>query len=84
MIRYTVVWHGGAQDELARLWIESTDRNLLSTAANVIDRELSTDAQVKGVSVEGVLRVMTVAPLQVLFAVSDPDRLVRVLHIVTL
>ena len=83
MIKYTVVWHGGAQDELARLWIEATDRRLVSIAANAIDLELASDAQRKGVHVTGDLRLLAVAPLQILFPVSDPDRLARVLHVVS-
>jgi len=82
MIKYTVVWHGRAQDELARLWIETADRRSVSIAANAIDLELASDAQRKGVHVTGDLRHLAIAPLQILFAVSEPDRVARVLHIV--
>ena len=27
MIRYTVVWHDGAQDQLARIWMDAADRD---------------------------------------------------------
>jgi hypothetical protein len=82
MTKYTVVWHGKAQDDLARLWIETTDRRPLSAAANSIDLELASDALHKGVAIIGELRLLTIAPLQILFAVSEPDRLAKVLHVV--
>jgi hypothetical protein len=47
MTRYTVVWHGSAQDELAELWIKAPDRNAVTAAAHLIDVELSQDVATK-------------------------------------
>ena len=80
MTRFTVVWHQDARDELARLWIESADRGAVTSAADTIDRELSVDASMKGNAIPDGLRQMVCPPLRVLFAVSEADRLVRVLQ----
>ena len=47
MTRYTVVWNPLAENELAELWIGAEDRGNLSRAADLIDRELGTDAHFK-------------------------------------
>jgi hypothetical protein len=79
MTRFTVVWHQKAQDELATLWIEAADRAAVASAAGAIDRCLTSDADGKGTPIIDVIRQFTVPPLRVLFAVSEPDRMVRVL-----
>ena len=79
MTRYTVVWHQEAHDELARLWLEAPDRNAMGLAANAIDRHLAGDASEKGIAVPDGLRQLTISPLRVIFAVSEPDRMVKIL-----
>ena len=79
MTKYTVVWHEKAQDELAQLWLDAAGRKAVSAAANQIDQTLSLDAEGKGVPLIGNLRFMAVSPLRVLFHVSEPDRLAKVL-----
>jgi len=81
MTRYTVVWHQDAHDELARLWLESRDREAVTLAADAIDRRLSSDALTQGITVPDNLRQLTIPPLRVLFAVSEPDRMEKVLDI---
>ena len=49
MIRFTVVWHSEAQDELASIWLDAADRQSVTLAANAIDRHLATDATAKGI-----------------------------------
>jgi hypothetical protein len=44
MTRFTVVWHEGAHEELAEVWINARDRNAVTAAAHLIDVELSQDA----------------------------------------
>ena len=41
MTRYTVVWHDSTLDELAEIWVNARDRNAVTTAAHIIDVELS-------------------------------------------
>lgn len=81
MIRYTVIWHQSALEELTRLWLAARDRRSITTAADSIDGQLSRDANVKGVLVEDGLRELSVPPLCVLFSVSEPDRMVKVLTV---
>ncbi|MBC7855311.1 MAG: hypothetical protein IAF94_17930, partial [Pirellulaceae bacterium] len=40
-MKYTVIWEPDAANELARLWLDSTDRQTVADAANEIDRLLS-------------------------------------------
>lgn len=79
MTRYTVVWHHQAHDELAQLWIDAENRAAVTLAASMIDRHLVTDASAKGTAAPDNLRQLAIPPLRVLFAVSEPDRLVRIL-----
>jgi hypothetical protein len=79
MTRYTVVWHQAALDELARLWLDAPDRTAVTLPARAIDRHLAADASEKGTAVADDFRQLTVPPLRVLFAVSELDRMARVL-----
>jgi hypothetical protein len=63
MTRYTVVWHGSTQDELAEIWITARDRNAVTAAAHIIDVELTHDAATKGVEVSEGLRAFFAPPL---------------------
>ena len=81
MTRYTVVRHREARDELARLWLEAQDRKAVQLAASAVDRHLATDAPEKGTVVPDRLRQLVLPPLRVIFAVSEPDRMVRVLEV---
>jgi hypothetical protein len=78
--RYTVAWHNDALDELTSLWMASTDRRSIA-AADAIDSELAQDAGLAGVTVGDDLRELLLPPLRVLFSVSEPDRLVKVMTI---
>ena len=81
MIRYTVVWHLEARDELAEIWTDSEDRSAVAAAADLIDRQLAADAVEKGLELSEGLRALFVPPLRVLFAVREDDRLVEVLWV---
>ena len=79
MTRYTVVWVESAVNELASLWLAGGDRNEITTAINVIDHELGTDAESKGESASEGLRSLSAAPLRVLFAIRADDRIAEIL-----
>ena len=81
MIRYTVVWPRGSEDELAEIWIHAQDRPAVTAAADAIDQQLSVDASTKGVELSEGLRALFAPPLRVLFAVREDDRLVEVLRV---
>jgi hypothetical protein len=48
MTRYTVVWHPVAGDRLSEMWLVSTSREDITTASNLIDREMTVDALERG------------------------------------
>ncbi|MFI5461497.1 MAG: hypothetical protein ACHRXM_39395 [Isosphaerales bacterium] len=81
MTRYTVVWHGSAHNELAELWTTARNRNAVTTAAHIIDVELSHDAATKGVEVSEGLRAFFAPPPRILFSVDEGDRLVEVVRV---
>ena len=81
MTRCTVVWHREARDELATLWIEARDRKAVGLAASAVDRHLLADAEQKGTAIPDQLRQLTIPPLRVIFSVSEPDRMVRILNV---
>ena len=81
MIRFTVVWHIDARNQLAEIWVRAEDRNAVSRASDAIDNFLAVDATAKGTVVEGDLRELTIQPLKILFGVSEPDRLVKVVDV---
>jgi hypothetical protein len=60
MIRYAVVWHQDAQNQLAQLWVEAFDRNAIMQSADAIDAFLAWDAATKGTLVEGDLHKLSV------------------------
>lgn len=78
MTRYTVTWNEYAVEDLARTWIESTDRQKLTHAVASIDASLMHDPLIKGIDFYGD-RLLVIPPLAVVFAVRADDRIVEVL-----
>ncbi len=79
-MRFTVTWHPAAADELAALWLASSDRTTLTAAANSIDAVLAEDPESKGEEFYGD-RLLVVAPLGVTFTVRAEDQVVEVLQV---
>jgi plasmid stabilization system protein ParE len=79
-MRYTVVWSVAAQNELARIWLQASDRQAVTKAANRIDAILAVSPETKGEEFYRD-RLIVDPPLHVVFAVSPDDRRVEVLHI---
>jgi hypothetical protein len=77
MTRYTVVWSIPAQNQLARIWIDSDQRQAITAAADAIDARLATDPSTKGEPLKEGLRTLDVPPLHALFEVQELDRIVR-------
>lgn len=84
MIRYTVVWPKSVRDELADIWIEASNRNAVTAAANEIDVQLLRNALTKGLELHEGLRALFVPPLRVVFTVNEDDLIVEVLRITRL
>ncbi len=80
-MRYTVIWKPPAEQELADLWMNAEDRNVITDAADQIDDLLRQDAGELGESRTGPIRRMFVPPLGVAFEVREADRLVLVLSV---
>ena len=77
-MRRTVTWDPAASDELLRLWLqESNKRNAITIASHRIEQMLRFGATIYG-QPSGSDRTLTVAPLSVLYTVSDADMLVTV------
>ncbi len=81
MTRYTVTWVQSALDELTELWLAVENKQALSAAANAIDAALGLDPSAKGSPESDALRSLTIAPLRVLYAVRELDRVVEVLTV---
>jgi hypothetical protein len=79
-MRYTVVWVPSALNELARIWIGTSDQQAVADAADLIDKVLRTSPERVGVDWGGE-RYVEVEPLAVVFTVDPGDCLVRVLEV---
>jgi len=78
---WTVVWVPDAEQELADLWLNATDRDRITLAAAEIERRLRHDPESAGESREAGRRILIAPPLAATFRVSPADRLVQVLNL---
>jgi plasmid stabilization system protein ParE len=76
--RFTVTWTQNALDQLAELWIGTTDREALTRAGNRIDEELAVDPHDKGAGLHEGLRSLERPPLRVIYEVVQGDRVVEI------
>lgn len=81
MPRFTGIWVKSAEAELTQLWLDSSDRSQVQFAADAIDNELAENASDKGNELSEGLRVLTVLPLKVIYAVREDDRIAEVLRV---
>ena len=79
-MRYTVVWNQDVQDELGQLWIDSGNKKGIAQAADRIDWELMNSPADKGEPFGDRFHIIEV-PLQIIYQVSEDDRLVTVLQV---
>ena len=80
-MRYTVVWTTKAERRLAKIWLEAANKAFVTNAANEIDRLLRDDPWGCSEGREIGLRILTVAPLGVIFRVFPDDRQVKVISV---
>ena len=78
---FTVAWRPTAQNKLADIWVQAPDKAAVSRAADKIDADLRVDAHLKGLPYIGPTRIHLEAPLVVVFRVSEPNRIVRILKV---
>jgi mRNA-degrading endonuclease RelE of RelBE toxin-antitoxin system len=82
-MKYTVLWSTGAENQLAEIWLTAADRQAVTQAQAEIDHELSRNPLQKATHVAEGLYRLRIAPLQILFELSEPDRRVRVVAVRT-
>jgi hypothetical protein len=70
-MNYTVTWTRHALRQFLDLWTAATDPDAVDAAASRIDHTLTTDAERRGESRTGDVRILFDPPLAVLF-VADP------------
>jgi plasmid stabilization system protein ParE len=78
---YALDWSQRAQDELADLWTNATDRDAVTAAADEIERLLSRDPLGHGESRSGNRRILFEPPLAVLYRVDPQRRAVTVITV---
>ena len=79
-MRFTVTWHPSAEQELAEIWLQASDRENVTQAANIIDRVLASEPLTHGEDFYGD-RILVALPLAVTYTVSQPDRSVQILQV---
>ena len=77
-MKWTVIWKADAESDLAKMWVDATDKAAISAAANHIDALLRKDPLNTGESRTDGDRVYFETPLGILFTVGDMDRKVFV------
>lgn len=73
-MNFTAEWLPSAEQELADLWVNATDRADVAAAADAIDAALARDPLSLGESRGGITRIAVVSPLGVLFDVQVSQR----------
>ena len=71
-MRFTVIWSLIAQDQLAALWINVTDRSAVTIAQHQIDQLLCVDPDTQGAPFFGD-RILAISPLTVVFSINMMD-----------
>ena len=77
-MRYTVDWEPDAEQEFTAIWMNASDPNVVTGAANEIERRLAYDPSSQGEARSGRDRVLFEPPLVVYFEVDDDARKVSV------
>jgi mRNA-degrading endonuclease RelE of RelBE toxin-antitoxin system len=80
-MKWTVVYLPSADSDLADIWMDSSNRQAVSDAADIIGTELSRRPLDVGESREGKMRLIIQLPLIVFYDVVPDDLKVTVWHI---
>lgn len=78
---YTVSWTPLAQNQLAGLWLDATERDRLTEAANSLDESLQYNPHEQGESRFSTLRIVFAFPLACYVDVRQDDLSVYVLAV---
>jgi len=71
---YKVTWRPSAEQQLAGLWVDASDKNDVTAAADRIDDLLARGPLNVGASRFGASRTLTVPPLAVYYDVGQANR----------
>jgi hypothetical protein len=80
-VKYTVVWAVDAEEKLAAIWANASEREEIGDAANTLDGQLARNPAALGESRPNGQRIAHCLPLGIRFQVIEDDRLVRVLTV---
>ncbi len=80
-MNFQVFWVSEAEEELAAIWLDASDRNAITVAAHVIDSALRVNPEEAGESRNEGRRILLEPPLGVMFIVSPQYRMVSVLTV---
>jgi mRNA-degrading endonuclease RelE of RelBE toxin-antitoxin system len=80
-MNYTVVWKSRAEQELAEIWLQAADRDLIGHAVHKAEHALARDPFDVGESRETDYRLLCILPLVIGYRVSEDDRLVTVVRV---
>jgi len=75
---FSVLWLPEAEQELARIWMEATDRLAVRNAADILDRRLSSHPNDVGESRSGGRRIAFEKPLIIVFKIDPRAQTVEV------
>jgi hypothetical protein len=78
---FTVVWLPDAEQELAKRWLESPDRDQVTNSASRIESLLRVHPEEVGESRAQGRRILIVPPLAVTYRVLPDDRTVQVVNV---
>jgi hypothetical protein len=82
MNKYSVVYLAEAEDELASLWQDASDRSRVTDAANAADGVLASSPKDQSVYLGENLWRLDIEPLRLYFAIREDDRLVEVSNVI--
>jgi plasmid stabilization system protein ParE len=80
-MKYTVILTPAAEQDLARVWMNASDRNAVTAASHLIDRLLANDPEKQGAPRFDTVRTMSIPPLGVDYEIVEDDRIVYVLTV---
>lgn len=81
MSRYKVNWTDDALNQLAEIWLQSSNRNGVNIASAAIDQQLSVAPLSVGNPEHEDLRNLLVAPLRVLYWIDESTGSVEVVAV---
>lgn len=80
-MNYSVIWLPNAEQELAALWLNASDRGAITRAAATLDQLLARDPANEGESRPNGRRILFAAPLALIYRIHFDQRQVDVLHV---